>query len=97
MKNVVIKFKNSRKSSYVIEKEILKEKTEKFKLKYSNISDEEALHRVNQMHSEHKDKPVYHVANNYSGSEKVKKENRVPGLYGCNRYKSKKPEVFNIL
>ncbi len=29
MKNVVIKFKNSRKSSYVIEKEILKEKNEK--------------------------------------------------------------------
>ncbi|MCA3916753.1 hypothetical protein K6U52_08035 [Vibrio vulnificus] len=97
MKNIVIKFKNGRKSSYVIEKEILKEKNEKFQLKYSNISDEEALRRANQMHSEHKDKPVYHVANNYSGSEKVKKENRVPGLYGCNRYKSKKPEVFNIL
>ncbi|HAS6627180.1 hypothetical protein P3377_14605 [Vibrio parahaemolyticus] len=97
MRNVMIKFKNGRKSNYVIEKDTLKYKIEKFQIKHSNISDEEALRRANQMHSEHKDKPVYHVANNYSGSEKVKKENRVPGLYGCNRYKSKKPEVFNIL
>ncbi|EJB8574796.1 hypothetical protein RG677_001551 [Vibrio parahaemolyticus] len=97
MKHVMIKFKNSRKSNYVIEKDILKDKTEKFQIKHSNISDEEALRRANRMHSEHKDKPVYHVANNYTGSEKLKKENRVPGLYGCNRYKSKKPEVFNIL
>ncbi|EOG7684033.1 hypothetical protein ACLING_000221 [Vibrio cholerae] len=97
MRNVVIKFKNGRKSNYVIEKDTLKDKIEKFQIKYSNISDEEALRRANQMHSEHKDKPVYHVANNCSGSEKVKKENRVPGLYGCNRYKSKKPEVFNTL
>ncbi|HHF3100942.1 TPA: hypothetical protein ACPJ1Y_000451 [Vibrio alginolyticus] len=97
MKNVMIKFKNGRKSNYVIEKDTLKDKIEKFQIKHSNISDEEALRRANQMHSEHKDKSVYHVANNYSGSEKVKKENRVPGLYGCNRYKSKKPEVFNIL
>ncbi|HFG2025972.1 TPA: hypothetical protein ACGF6J_003467, partial [Vibrio cholerae] len=79
------------------ERDILKDKAEKFQIKHSNISDEEALRRANQMHSEHKDKPAYHVANNYSGSEKVKKENRVPGLYGCNRYKSKKPDVFNIL
>ncbi|HDY7510486.1 TPA: hypothetical protein RQJ57_002704 [Vibrio vulnificus] len=97
MKNVMIKFKNSRKSNYAIEKDALKDKTEKFQIKHSNISDKEALRRANQMYSEHKDKPVYHVANDYSGSEKVKKDNRVPGLYGCNRYKSKKPEVFNIL
>ncbi|WP_407558924.1 hypothetical protein [Vibrio parahaemolyticus] len=97
MKNVMIKFKNSRKSSYVIEKDILKDKTEKFQLKHSNISDEEASRRANWMHSEHKERPVYHVKNNHAGSEKIKKENRVPGLYGCNRYKSKKPEVFNIL
>ncbi|EGR0725333.1 hypothetical protein [Vibrio cincinnatiensis] len=97
MKNVMIKFKNSRKSSYVIEKDILKDKSEQFQLKHSNISDEEALRRANGLHSEHNEKPVYRVTDNYSESPKVKKENRVPGLYGCNRYKSKKPEVFNIL
>ncbi len=32
MKNVMIKFKNSRKSSYVIEKDILKDKSEQFQL-----------------------------------------------------------------
>ncbi len=39
MKNVMIKFKNGRKSNYVIEKDTLKDKIEKFQIKHSNISD----------------------------------------------------------
>jgi hypothetical protein len=58
---------------------------------YNEISDEEALLRANSINLDDKNN-----VQKVRLKRKDIKECRVPGLYGCNRYKSRKNEIFNV-
>ncbi len=115
MTNVTVQYKNSRKTSYVIGKEITSAKRPRFEMNYSNISDEEALRRANGLshHSNHsQNQSTQSMKKRYQGiglsrsisanAQMEQEEPRHPGLYGCNRWASKRKEqaeqseVFNI-
>ncbi|EIN4363508.1 hypothetical protein C4G66_RS14575 [Vibrio parahaemolyticus] len=94
MSQVLVYSKRNRKMSYLSVREKRKTKLNDFKVVYNEISDEEALRRANSINLDEKNS-VPQVSSKRQ-SIKEKKECRVPGLYGCNRYKSRKNEIFNV-
>ncbi|HEQ3612596.1 TPA: hypothetical protein VGT11_000536 [Vibrio cholerae] len=94
MSQVLVYSKRNRKMSYLSVREERKTKLNDFKVVYNEISDEEALRRANSINLDEKNS-VPQVSSKRQ-SIKEKKECRVPGLYGCNRYKSRKNEIFNV-
>ncbi len=94
MSQVLVYSKRNRKMSYLSVREKRKTKLNDFKVVYNEISDEEVLRRANSINLDEKNS-VPQVSSKRQ-SIKEKKECRVPGLYGCNRYKSRKNEIFNV-
>ncbi|EGQ7820069.1 hypothetical protein HYO42_17070 [Vibrio parahaemolyticus] len=94
MSQVLVYSKRNRKMSYLSVREERKTKLNDFKVVYNEISDEEALRRANSINLDEKNS-VPQVSSKRQ-SIKEKKECRVPGLYGCNRYKSRKNDIFNV-
>ncbi|EGR0770172.1 hypothetical protein HBG08_003133 [Vibrio parahaemolyticus] len=94
MSQVLVYSKRNREMSYLSTREERKAKLNDFKVVYNGISDEEALRRANSINLDEKNS-VSQVRSKRQ-SIKEKKECRVPGLYGCNRYKSRKNEIFNV-
>lgn len=83
MKVIEVLFKGKNKKSF-INVDVKTDKVERFELKYNDISDEMAIKLANGMQNDMKSRKGHsrsRVKNN-------NKECRVPGLYGCNRYKS---------
>ncbi|MDG2646000.1 hypothetical protein [Vibrio sp. Y58_MX_L22] len=94
MSQVLVFSKRNREMSYLSVREERETKLNNFKVVYNDISDEEALRRANSINLDEKNS-VPQVRSKRQ-SIKEKKECRVPGLYGCNRYKSRKNETFNV-
>ncbi|HFQ5374431.1 TPA: hypothetical protein ACGUM3_004642 [Vibrio vulnificus] len=94
MSQVLVYSKRNREMSYLSTREERKTKLNDFKVVYNEISDEEALLRANSINLDDK-KNVPKVRLKRKDT-KESKECRVPGLYGCNRYKSRKNETFNV-
>lgn len=93
MSKVLVYSKRNREMSYLSVREERETKLNNFKVVYNDISDEEALRRANYINSDEKNSvPKVRSKRQFI---KEKKECRVPGLYGCNRYKSRKNETFN--
>ncbi|BEI22065.1 hypothetical protein CGJ21_03995 [Vibrio parahaemolyticus] len=91
MSQVLVYSKRNREISYLSTREERKTKLNDFKVVYNEISDEEALLRANSINLDEKNNvPKVRL------KRKDIKECRVPGLYGCNRYKSRKNETFNV-
>ncbi|EHZ2536998.1 hypothetical protein P3594_21030 [Vibrio parahaemolyticus] len=94
MSQVLVYSKRNREMSYLSTKEERETKSNRFQVVYNDISDEEALRRANSINLDEKNSvPQFHSKRQFI---KKKKECRVPGLYGCNRYKSRKNETFNV-
>ncbi|EOU2464746.1 hypothetical protein ACNTOD_003739 [Vibrio navarrensis] len=94
MSQVLVYSKRNREMSYLSVREERKTKLNDFKVVYNEISDEEALRRVNSINLDDKNNaPKVRLKRQ---TIKEEKECRVPGLYGCNRYKSRKNETFNV-
>ncbi|CAM3155769.1 TPA: hypothetical protein O4G46_004571 [Vibrio alginolyticus] len=94
MSQVLVYSKRDREMSYLSVREERETKLNNFKVVYNDISDEEALRRANSINSDEKNSvPKVRLKRQYI---KEKKECRVPGLYGCNRYKSRRNETFNV-
>ncbi|HHC6824882.1 TPA: hypothetical protein ACN33Q_003034 [Vibrio parahaemolyticus] len=94
MSQVLVYSKRNRKMSYLSVREERKTKLNDFKVVYNEISDEEALRRANSINLDEKNSVPQFSSKRQSIKEK--KECRVPGLYGCNRYKSRKNDIFNV-
>lgn len=94
MSQVLVYSKRNREMSYLSTREERKNKINNFKVAYNEISDEEALLRENSINLDEKNNvPQVRLKRQ---PIKEDKECRVPGLYGCNRYKSRKNETFNV-
>ncbi|HCG9256019.1 hypothetical protein P3384_14235 [Vibrio parahaemolyticus] len=94
MSQVLVYSKHNREMSYLSTKEERETKSSRFQVVYNDISDEEALRRANSINLDEKNSvPQFHSKRQFI---KEKKECRVPGLYGFNRYKSRKNETFNV-
>lgn len=88
MSKVLVYSKRNREMSYLSVREERETKVNDFKVFYNEISDEEALRRANSINLDEKNNvPKVRLKRK---DIKEKKECRVPGLYGCNRYKSRK-------
>ncbi|MUJ29048.1 hypothetical protein GNP73_13815 [Aliivibrio fischeri] len=83
MKVIEVLFKGKNKKSF-INVDVQTDKVERFELKYNDISDEMAIKLANGMQNDMGSKK----GNSRSRVKNKIKECRVPGLYGCNRYKS---------
>ncbi|MDW1939990.1 hypothetical protein R7X16_23995 [Vibrio sp. 818] len=94
MSKVLVYSKRNREMSYLSTKEERETKSNRFQVVYNDISDAEALRRANSINLDEKNNvPKVRLKRK---DIKEKKECRVPGLYGCNRYKSRKNETFNV-
>ncbi|HHX8304761.1 TPA: hypothetical protein ACVOZG_002877 [Vibrio diabolicus] len=94
MSQVLVYSKRNREMSYLSAREERKTKLNDFKVVYNEISDEEELLRANSINLDDKNNvPKVRLKRK---DIKENKECRVPGLYGCNRYKSRKNETFNV-
>ncbi|MCG3732929.1 hypothetical protein [Vibrio cincinnatiensis] len=94
MSQVLVYSKRNREISYLSTKEERETKSNRFQVVYNDISDEEALRRANSINLDEKNSvPQGRAKRKFI---KEDKECRVPGLYGCNRYKSRKNETFNV-
>ncbi|QIR05266.1 hypothetical protein [Salinivibrio costicola] len=88
MSKVLVYSRRNREVSYLSTREKRETKPNRFEVFYNDISDEEALRRANSISLDEKNNVPQ--ARSKRQSIKEKKEYRVPGLYGCNRYKSRK-------
>jgi hypothetical protein len=94
MSQVLVCSRRNREVSYLPTREKRETKPNRFEVFYNETSDEEALRRANSINLDEKNSvPKFRSKRQ---SIKEKKECRVPGLYGCNRYKSRKNEMFNV-
>ncbi|MGR5320525.1 hypothetical protein [Vibrio sp. DNB22_19_1] len=83
MKVIEVLFKGKNKKSF-INVDVKTDKVERFEMKYNDISDEMAIKLANGMQNDMGSKKGHSRSRIKNNS----KECRVPGLYGCNRYKS---------
>ncbi|MGF1905115.1 hypothetical protein [Aliivibrio salmonicida] len=93
MNSIQVMFKRSKKKE-IINFEVNNNKGKDFKVSYESISDKEAVKIANSFPYDKKEfgNKIMNKRN-YPNNHAIKtvsetKENRVPGLYGCNRYKS---------
>ncbi len=94
MSQVLVYSKRNREMSYLSAREERETKPNRFQVVYNDISDEEALRRANSINLDEKNNvPQVRLKRQ---PIKEEKECRVPGLYGCNRYKSRKNETLNV-
>ncbi|HCG9429484.1 hypothetical protein G5C64_09060 [Vibrio diabolicus] len=94
MSQVLVYSKRNREMSYLSTREERKNKINNFKVAYNEISDEEALRGANSINLDDNNNVQKVLFKRKDIKES--KECRVPGLYGCNRYKSRKNETFNV-
>lgn len=93
MNLIQVMFKRSKKKE-IINVEVNNNKGKDFKVSYESISDKEAVKIANRF-TDNKQEIGNEKINkrNYPNNKVIKtvseaKGNKVPGLYGCNRYKS---------
>lgn len=102
MNLIQVMFKRSKKKE-IINVEVNNNKGKDFKVSYESISDKEAVKIANSSPYDKKEFGNKTMnKRNYANNQLINtvseaKENRVPGLYGCNRYKSNQRKNFDTL